>query len=102
MNVTVWRLTRFFEGLRRFLGFHGAAELVFVRGLLKLHSRYGLQGRSPPKADFCPEASTRSVTRPSRSVATTSYRQLHGWILLPLVICAVGAHVESRKGARPG
>ena len=55
-----------------------------------------------PKADFCPEASTRPVTRPSRSVATMSYRQLHGWILLPLVICAVGAHVESRKGAGPG
>src|SRR5437899_9278564 len=33
-----------------------------------------------PKADFCPEASTRSVPRPSRSVATMSYRQLHGWI----------------------
>jgi hypothetical protein len=45
-----------------------------------------------PRADFCPEASTQPVTRPSRSVATTSYRQLHGWILLPLVICAVGAH----------
>src|SRR5713101_8731784 len=45
-----------------------------------------------PKADFCPEASARPVTRPSRSVATTSYRQLHGWNLLPLVICAVGAH----------
>src|SRR6202790_2686758 len=55
-----------------------------------------------PKADFCPEASTWPVTRPSRSVATTSYRQLHGWILPPLVICAVGAHVESRKGAGPG
>src|SRR6266849_5818342 len=66
---------------------------------LKLHSRYGLQGRSPAqKADLCPEA----LTRPSRSVATTSYRQLHGWILLPLVICAVGTHVESRKGAGPG
>jgi hypothetical protein len=24
--------------------------------------------------------------------ATMSHRQLHGWILLPLVICAVGAH----------
>jgi hypothetical protein len=24
--------------------------------------------------------------------ATMSYRQLHGWILPPLVICAVGAH----------
>src|SRR5271167_2206259 len=45
-----------------------------------------------PRADFCPEASTRSVTRPSRSVATMSNRQLHVWILLPRAICAVGAH----------
>jgi hypothetical protein len=42
-----------------------------------------------PKADFCPEASTRPVTRPSRSVAITSHRQLHEWILLPLVICRI-------------
>jgi hypothetical protein len=54
------------------------------------------------KADFYPEAPTWPVTRPSRSVATMSHRQLHGWILLPLAICAVGAHVESRKGAVPG
>jgi len=40
------------------------------RGLLKLHSRYDLQDRSPPKADSCSEAPTRSVSRPSRSVAT--------------------------------
>src|ERR1035438_9161706 len=45
-----------------------------------------------PKADFCPEASTRPVARLGRPVATTSYRQLHGWILLPRAICAVGAH----------
>src|SRR5450759_4893761 len=45
-----------------------------------------------PKADFCSEAPALPVTRPSRSVATMSHRQLHGWILLPLVICAVGAH----------
>ena len=55
-----------------------------------------------PKADLCPEASARPVARPRRSVATMSHRQLHVWILLPLVICAVGAHVESRKGAGPG
>src|SRR5438067_12174902 len=36
----------------------------------KLHSRYGLQDCSPPKADSCSEAPTRSVSRPSRSVAT--------------------------------
>src|SRR5882672_422931 len=58
-----------------------------------------------PKADFYPEASTRPVTRPCRSVATTSYRQLHEWILLPLVICAVGAHRQpavrsDRRGLR--
>ena len=45
-----------------------------------------------PTADSCPEASTRPVTRPDRSVATMSYRQLHRWILLPPVICAIGAH----------
>src|SRR5437773_10423438 len=40
------------------------------RGLLKLHSRYGLQTRGPPKANLCPKAPTRPVTRPSRLVAT--------------------------------
>src|ERR1700686_489174 len=30
-----------------------------------------------PKAEFCPEVSTRPVARPRRSVATMSYRQLH-------------------------
>ena len=53
-----------------------------------------------PTADSCPEASTRPVTRPDRSVATMSYRQLHRWILLPPVICAVGAHSQptGRRG----
>src|SRR5450432_2225216 len=45
-----------------------------------------------PTADLCPEASTRPVARPSRSVATMSHRQLHRWNLPPLMICAVGAH----------
>src|ERR1700682_1951562 len=45
-----------------------------------------------PKGDFCPEAPPQPVPRLSRSVATMSHRQLHGWILLPLVMCAVGAH----------
>src|ERR1700684_3914233 len=39
-----------------------------------------------PTADFFPEASTRPVARPRRSVATMSHRQLHGWILLPLAL----------------
>src|SRR6267154_1595672 len=51
-----------------------------------------------PKADFCPEASTWPVTRPSRSVATTSYRQLQGCSLLPRAFCALGAHFKLRGG----
>src|ERR1017187_9442084 len=31
-----------------------------------------------PRADLCPEAPTRPVARPRRSVATMSHRQLHG------------------------
>ena len=53
-----------------------------------------------PKADFCPEASTRPVARPDRSVATMSNRQLHRWILLPLMICAVGAHSKPNGTTR--
>src|ERR1700688_3836096 len=56
-----------------------------------------------PKADFCPEAPAQPVTRLSRSVATMSHRQLHGWILLPLVMCAVGAHCQlSGNSTTPG
>jgi len=45
--------------------------------------------RSQPtqRVDLCPEASTRPVARPSRSVASMSYRQLHRWNLPPLMIC---------------
>src|SRR6266436_7574682 len=58
--------------------------------------------RSQPaqKADLCPEASARPVAQPSRSVAITSYRQLHEWILLPLVICAIGALLTKRVQVR--
>src|SRR5947208_7281927 len=45
-----------------------------------------------PTAASSPEASTRPLSQPDRSVATTSNRQLHRWILPPLMICAVGAH----------
>src|SRR5205085_7686571 len=36
----------------------------------------------PPKADFCPEASTRPVAQPSRSVATMPTNNYMGGILL--------------------
>jgi hypothetical protein len=44
------------------------------------------------KADFCPEASTWPVAQPSRSVASMPTDNYMGGFLLPLVICAVGAH----------
>src|ERR1017187_9544693 len=55
----------------------GRHPQLHFRGLLRLYSRYGLQ-RLLVRAtvDFCPEASPRPVTRPCRSLATTSYRQL--------------------------
>src|SRR6266853_30174 len=57
--------------------------------------------RSQPaqRRTLCPEASTRPVTQPDRSVATMSNRQLHRWNLLPLTICAIGAH--SQPNVRP-
>ena len=62
------------------------------RGLLKLHSCYGLPVCSPTLRGLCHEASIRLVTQSNRSLATKSYRQLLGWDRPPLVICAVGAH----------
>lgn len=41
-----------------------------IRGLLRLHARYGLQGRSTTQSGLCEKASTRPVTRPSRLSAT--------------------------------
>jgi hypothetical protein len=58
------------------------------------HSRYGLQSCSPTLRGLCHEAPTRPVTLPSRSSATKAYRQLLGWVLPPLVICAIEAHVR--------
>jgi hypothetical protein len=79
----------------------GRRPSLHFRGLLRLHSRYGLLDRSTAQGGLCHEASTQPVTQLSRSSATRSYRQLPGWILPPLVSRAVGAHVESRRGAVP-
>ena len=46
----------------------------------------------PPKAAFVTRLRPSRSTRPNRSSATRSYRQLPGWILPPLVNRAVGAH----------
>src|SRR3954454_12328427 len=43
---------------------------LHVRGLLRLHARYGPLDRSTAHGGFCHEASTRPVAPPSRSSAT--------------------------------
>jgi hypothetical protein len=70
----------------------GRHPSLHFRGLLRLHSRYGLLDCSTAQGGLCHEASTQPVTRLNRSSATRSYRQLPGWILPPLVNRAVGAH----------
>src|SRR4051812_22139111 len=52
------------------------------RGLLRLHSRYGPLDRSTAQGGLCHEASTRSVTRPSRSSATEAIGNSPGEIFL--------------------
>ena len=60
---------------------------------------FGPQGRSTAQGGLCHRASVPPVTRQDRLSATRSNRQLSGWILPPLVLRAVRAHVESRRGA---
>ena len=67
------------------------------RGLLRLHSHYGLQFRSPTSRGLCHEAPARTVPHPDRSSATQAYRLLLVWDFHPLVICAIGAHVRDIK-----
>src|SRR5206468_12098521 len=63
------------------------------RGLLKLHSRYGLHSCSPTKRGLYREAPPWPVSRPGRSPAFQSYQQLLELLLPPLVICALGAQL---------
>jgi hypothetical protein len=48
----------------------GRHPRLHFRGLLRLHSRYGPSSCSATQGGLCHEASTRPVTRPSRSSAT--------------------------------
>src|SRR3982751_4863847 len=66
------------------------------RGLLKLHTRYGLHSCSPTRRGLYREAPPAPVSRLGRSQAIQSYQQLLEWVLPPLVICAFGAHGRSR------
>jgi hypothetical protein len=83
------RPTRAFPDLQA-----GRRPSLHFRGLLRLHSRYGLLNRSTAQGGLYHEASARPVAQPNRSLATRSYRQLPGWIPPPLVNRAVGAHCK--------
>ena len=64
------------------------------RGLLTLHSRYGRQGCSPTLQWTLSRGFDPPGYPTGPLVSYHVYRQLHGWGLPPLVICAVGAHLE--------
>ena len=74
----------------------GRHPYLHFRGLLKLHSRYGLQSCSPTIRGLYREASPGPVSQPVRSQANKSYRQLLVRVLPPLVIHALGAHCKTR------
>src|SRR5437763_9593246 len=64
----------------------------YFRGLLKLHTCYGLQGCSPTRRGLYREAPPSPVSPLGRSQAIQSYPQLLEWVLPPLVIYALRAH----------
>ena len=53
-----------------------------TRGLLRLHSRYGLPDCSTAQSGLCHEASARSVAQTNRSSATRSINNSLGGIFL--------------------
>jgi hypothetical protein len=81
------------HGLPRFRG--GSASTIYFRGLLRLHSYYGLPNCSPTTRGLYREASTQPVARLCRSQATRPNQQLSGRVLPPLTICAFGAHPKT-------
>jgi hypothetical protein len=75
----------------------GRHPFRYFRGLLKLHSRYGLQSCSPTIRGLYREASPGPVSRPVRSQANKSYRQLLVRVLPRPVIRAFGAHLKKLR-----
>src|SRR5579864_5933690 len=69
----------------------GRHPRLHFRGLLKLHSRYGLLACSSPYGTLSRGFDPNSCPF-QPLVSYHVYRHLHGWVPPPLVICAVGAH----------
>ena len=67
------------------------------RGLLGVHSRYGLPDRSAAQGDLCHEASALPVAHQSRSSASEPNRQLLGWSLPPTGLMVVSRHTTKQE-----
>jgi hypothetical protein len=67
------------------------------RGLLGVHSRYGLPDRSAAQGDLCHEASAPAVARQSRSSASEPNRQLLGWSLPPTGLMVVSRRTTQQE-----
>ena len=66
------------------------------RGLLRLHTRYGPPGSlSRPRRPLSRGSDPASYP-PEPLASFRTYRQLSGWNLPPLMICAFGAHAITR------
>jgi hypothetical protein len=74
-----------------------ASTKIAFRGLLKLHSRYGLRSCSPTIRGLCHEAPARWFPSQTARQLLRHYRHLLRGDLPPLVIRATGAHVRSAK-----
>ena len=72
------------------------------RGLLGVHSRYGLPDRSAAQGDLCHEASALAVARQSRSSASEPNRQLLGWSLPPTGLMVVSRHTTKQEHCPEG
>src|SRR4051795_11082794 len=75
---------------------------LHFRGLLRLYSRYGPLDCSTAQGGLCHEASTRSVTRPSRSSATKAIDNSPGEIFLYWWSAPSGRTEISRLGRGRG
>src|SRR3954462_4352258 len=78
----------------------GRRPRLHFRGLLRLHSRYGLSDCSIPRGDLCHEASARWVAPPNRSSATSATDNSLGGTFLHWQTAPSGRTEFSRLGDR--
>src|SRR3954467_10331102 len=80
----------------------GRRPRLHCRGLLRLHSRYGLSDCSIARGDLCHEASARWVAPPNRSSATSATDNSLGGTFLHWQTAPSGRTEFSRLGPSMG